>query len=118
MTPFRDTRYHKEHFRGVDVHTLDHQEKFNYIHSKMCNVIGWRFGHLKERWNILEGVPFFRREKQAWIIISCFAIDNYLWLCKYGDGSKYDPSDWMAMNTTANTSVLRELVSIDVWPAE
>ena len=35
MTPFRDTRYHKEHFRGVDVRTLDRQEKFNYIHSKL-----------------------------------------------------------------------------------
>ena len=37
MTPFRDTRYHKTHFRGVDVRTLDRQEKFNYIHSKLRN---------------------------------------------------------------------------------
>jgi len=114
MTPFRDTRYHKTHFRGVDVRTLDRQEKFNYIYSKLSNVIERKFGHLKERWHILEGVPFFRREKQAWVIISCFAIDNYLWLCKYGDGSTYDPSDWVAMNSTINISVLRELVSIGV----
>ena len=47
MTPFRDTRYHKTHFRGVDVRTLDRLEKFNYIHSKLRNVIERRFGHLK-----------------------------------------------------------------------
>jgi len=65
MTPFRDTRYHKTHFRGVDIRTLDRQEKFNYIHLKLRNVIERRFGHFKERWHILEGVPFFRWEKQA-----------------------------------------------------
>ena len=47
MTPFRDTRYHKTHFKGVDVRTLDRQEKFNYIHAKLRNVIERRFGHLK-----------------------------------------------------------------------
>jgi len=117
MTPFRDTRYHRSHFRGVDVRTLDRHEKFNYIHSKLRNIIERRFGHLKERWHILEGVPFFRKEKQAWVIISCFALNNYLWLRKCGDGSTYDPSEWVAMNTTTNTSVLRELVSLAVWPA-
>ena len=117
MTPFWDTRYHKKHFKGIDVRTLDRHEKFNYIHSKLRNIIERRFGHLKERWHILEGVPFFRREKQAWIIISCFAMENYLWLRQYGDGSTYDPSEWVAMNTTTNTSELRELVSAAVWPA-
>ncbi|XP_039825450.1 putative nuclease HARBI1 [Panicum virgatum] len=117
MTPFRDTRYHRPHFRGVDVRTLDRHEKFNYIHSKLRNIIERRFGHLKERWHILEGVPFFRREKQAWIIISCFAMENYLWLRQYGDDSTYNPSEWVAMNTTTDTSELRELVSAAVWPA-
>ena len=55
MTPFRDTRYHKTHFKDVDVRTLDRQEKFNYIHAKLRNVIERRFGHVKERWHILEG---------------------------------------------------------------
>ena len=78
MTPFRLTRYHQSQFDGVDVRTLDRREKFNYIHSKLRNIIERRFGVLKERWHVLEGVPFFKREKQAWIIISCFAMDNYL----------------------------------------
>ncbi|TVU12270.1 hypothetical protein EJB05_45905, partial [Eragrostis curvula] len=63
------------------------------------------------------GVPFFKREKQARMIISCFAMDNYLWLRKYRDGATYDPSEWVLMNTTTNTSTLRELVSAAVWPA-
>ena len=117
MTPFWDTRYHKTHFRAIDIRTLDRQEKFNYIHSKLRNVIERRFGQLKERWHILQGVPFFRREKQAWVIISCFAMDNYLWLRKYGDGSTYAPSEWVVMNTTTSTSALRELVSAAVWTA-
>ena len=117
MPPFRNCRYHTDDFKGVDLNQLDRCDKFNYIHSKLRNIIERRFGHLKERWHILEGVPFFRREKQAWIVISCFAMENYLWLRQYGDGSTYDPSEWVAMNTTTNTSELRELVSAAVWPA-
>ena len=73
MTPFRDTRYHRSHFRRVDVRTLDRHEKFNYIHSKLCNIIERRFGHLKERWHILEGVPFFRSGKAS--------MDYHIMLC-------------------------------------
>ncbi|TVT98908.1 hypothetical protein EJB05_55721 [Eragrostis curvula] len=91
--------------------------KGSCIHPQLRNIIEKRFGHLKERWHILEGVPFFKREKQARMIISCCAMDNYLWLCKYGDGATYDPSEWVLMNTTTNTSTLRELVSAAVWPA-
>jgi len=65
----------------------------------------------------MEGVPFFSREKEVWVIISYFAMDNYLWLRKYGDGSMYDPSEWVAMNTTTSTSALRELVFAAVWTA-
>jgi hypothetical protein len=47
---------------------------------------------------------------------TCFAMDNYLWLRTHGDGGMYDLSEWVVMNTTTNTSTLRELVSIAVWP--
>jgi hypothetical protein len=65
MTPYRNSRYHMNNFRGVDFDTLECQEKFNYIHSRMCNVIEWKFGTLKARWHILEGVPYCERKKQA-----------------------------------------------------
>ncbi|KAL6646034.1 hypothetical protein ACP70R_017642 [Stipagrostis hirtigluma subsp. patula] len=107
--------YHRTHFRGIDVRTLDRQENFNYIHSKRRNVIERRFGHLKERWQILDGVPLFRREKQAWVIISCFAMENYLWLRMHGDGSTYEPPEWVELNATTPTAQLREFLSAAVW---
>jgi hypothetical protein len=70
---------------------------------------------VKERWHVLEGVPFFKREKHAWVIISCFALDNYLWLRKYGDGATYEPSEWVLSNSTTSISAPRELVSAAVW---
>ena len=56
ITPFRNTRYHINDFRGVDLQQLQREEKFNYIHAKLRNVIEKRFGGLKERWHILNGV--------------------------------------------------------------
>lgn len=116
MVPFRQSRYHLDHFNGVPVVTLDRYEKFNYIHSKLHNVVERRFGVMKECWKIWKGVPFFRREKQARIIIDCFALDNYLWLLEHGDGATYDVSDWVFMNTNTSTTSLKELVSAAVWP--
>ena len=65
MTPFRNTRYHMNNFRGVELEMLEREEKFNYIHSRLRNVIKRRFGDLKERWHILQWVPYFTRQKQA-----------------------------------------------------
>jgi len=65
MTPFRNTRYHMNDFRGVELETLEHEEKFNYFHSRLCNVIEWRFGGLKEWWHILQWVPYFTRKKES-----------------------------------------------------
>ena len=59
MTPYRNTRYHINDFRGIDM--LQREEKFNYIHVKLRNVIERRFGVLKERWQILDGVPYCSR---------------------------------------------------------
>ena len=64
MTPFWNTRYHMNDFRGVELETLEREEKFNYIHSRLCNVIERRFGELKEQWHILEQVPFFAMKKK------------------------------------------------------
>ena len=96
MTPFRNTRYHMNEFRGVQMERLEREEKFNYIHSRLRNVIERRFGGLKERRHILEHVSYFPRKKQAMIIISCFAMDNYLWLHKYGyNAPSYELLEWV-----------------------
>ena len=63
MTPFKNTRYHMNDFRGVDLQQLQREEKFNYIHAKLQNVIESSFGGLKERWHILKGVSYCKRKK-------------------------------------------------------
>jgi L-fucose mutarotase/ribose pyranase (RbsD/FucU family) len=78
ITPFRNCRYHKNDFKGVNLNTLERCDKFNYIHSKLRNIIEQRFGILEERWHILNKIPFYKRVKQNWVLISCFAMDNYL----------------------------------------
>ena len=87
MGPFRNTRYHLDDFRGLDIETLSRQKKFNFTHSRLCNVIERTFGVLKGRWHILDGVPYCHREKQKMIIMSCFAMHNFLWIREHGVGS-------------------------------
>jgi len=115
MTPFRNCRYHTDDFKGVDLNTLDRCEKFNYIHSKLRNIIERRFGILKERWHILNKIPLYKRVKQNWVLISCFALDNYLWLRDHGPGLTYEPSEWVRMNAGDAIDSVRELVSWSVW---
>ena len=99
-------------FRVVELETLERGEKFNYIHSRLCNVIEWRFGGLKEWWHILQRVPYFMRKKQAMIIISCFVMDNYLWLRKYGPNApSYELSKWVDLNHGTQIAAVRELIS-------
>jgi hypothetical protein len=118
MTPYHDTRYYADELKGVDLHTLGREEKFNHIHARLRNVIERRFGVLKERWHILEKVPFFRREKQAMIIISCFAMDNYLWLRTHGAHPlTYPMSEWVEANRETDISVVRDWISTVMWGA-
>ena len=93
MGPFKNTRYHLDDFRGVPIETMSRQEKFNLTHSRLHNVIEWTFGVLKNWWQILDGVPYCHRTKQKMIIISCFALHNYLFSREHGLGSPtYPPS--------------------------
>ena len=71
---------------------------------------------LKGRWQILDGVPYCSRMKQAMIIISCFALDNYLWMHKYGtDPPSYELPEWVELNRGTPISGVRELISMVVW---
>jgi hypothetical protein len=115
MTPFRETRYYKDDFRGVDLNTLTRDEKFNRIHSELRNIIERRFGVLKERWHIFEKVSFFRREKQAQIIISCFAMDNYLWMRTHDVPPPYPLSSWVDANCGTRIDEVREWIAMMVW---
>jgi hypothetical protein len=65
---------------GMYLLRLSRQEKFNLTHSRLHNVIERTFRILKVRWHILDGVLYFHREKQKMIIMSCFAMHNYLYI--------------------------------------
>ena len=71
---------------------------------------------LKGRCQILDGVLYCSRMKQAMIIISCFALQNYLWMRKYGaDPPSYELPEWVELNRGTPTSGVRELISMVVW---
>jgi hypothetical protein len=87
LGPYRNTRYHLNDLKGTSEDRLANHEKFNLVHSKLRNVVERTFRVLKERWQILGGIPYFPREKQVKIILACFALNNYLWEYEHGDGS-------------------------------
>ena len=71
---------------------------------------------LKERWQILDKVSYCSRMKQPMIIISCFTLDNYLWMRKYGaDPPSYELPEWVDLNRGTPTSGVRDLISMVVW---
>jgi len=116
MGPFKNTKYYLDDFRGVDMDTLSRQEKFNFTHSSLRNVVEMTFGVLKGRWHILHGVPFCHREKQKMIIMACFAMHNFLRYREIGVGSPtYPPSDWVQINANCTMSAVREYISVALW---
>ena len=116
MGPFKNTRYHLDNFRGVPVETMSRQEKFNLTYSRLRNVIERTFGVLKGRWHILHGVPYCHRVKQKMIIMSCFALHNYLFIREHGFGSPtYPPSAWVQLNASNTMIAMREYISVALW---
>ena len=100
----------------LDIETLSRQEKFNLTHSRLRNVIERSFGVLKGRWHILDGVPYCHREKQKMIIMSCFAMHNFLWIREHGVGSRtYPPSSWVHLNANNIMTAMRKFISLALW---
>jgi hypothetical protein len=48
------------------------------LHSSLCNVIEQAFGVLKKKWRILKDMPSFSIQRPKEIIISCFALHNFI----------------------------------------
>jgi hypothetical protein len=119
LAPYRNSRHRLDNFEGTSEHALSNHENFNLAHSKIHNVVEWTFGLLKERWTILGGVPYFPIDKQKKIILACFVLNNYLWEWEHGDGStaRYKLSDWVAVSSTSNMSLLRELIIVRIYYA-
>ena len=82
-------------------------------HSRLHNVIERTFGVLKGQWHILDGVPYCHRDKQKMIIMSCFALHNFLRNRAIGVGSPtYPPSDWVQINANSTMSLVKEYISV------
>jgi hypothetical protein len=99
LPTYRNQRHHLEDFnrRGVEIV----QEKFNFHHSSLRNVVERAFGLLKSRWHVLRGLPMYERSRQVKIVIAFFALHNYLLDRGHRGGSRssshgqadYDVSD-------------------------
>ncbi|TVU18893.1 hypothetical protein EJB05_35011, partial [Eragrostis curvula] len=76
LTPYKNTRYHLQQF--VEVGPSTWEEKFNHDHASIRNVVERTFGVAKNRWQILDGIPNYKRETQSSIIVACCALHNYL----------------------------------------
>ncbi|WVZ48956.1 hypothetical protein U9M48_000341 [Paspalum notatum var. saurae] len=75
MAPYRKARYHLKEFDAKGHESVS--EVFNYHHSCLRNIVERSFGVLKNKWQILKGIPFYSMEKQSKIIVACFALHNF-----------------------------------------
>ncbi|KAL3746990.1 hypothetical protein ACJRO7_015863 [Eucalyptus globulus] len=78
LTPFKGERYHLNDYRGRTRRPRTTKELFNYKHSSLRNVIERSFGALKNRFSILRHMPPFSIRKQAYIVIACCTLHNYI----------------------------------------
>ena len=76
LAPYRGTNYHirDRRWQGGD----SKNERFNYWHASLHNVVEWTFGLCKNRFQILSGIPRYEVRKQRDIIITCTVVHNFI----------------------------------------
>lgn len=77
LAPYKGTKYHLQEYRDSP-EPQGKEEKFNYAHSSLRNVIERSFGVLKMKWRMLEKVFSYAPNKQAKIIVACYALHNFI----------------------------------------
>ena len=83
------------------------QEKFNFHHSSLRNVVERAFGLLESRWYVLRGL---------------LALHNYLLdRCHRGESGSslhgqadYDVSDWVNVNASQEMTLVRDWIAAGV----
>jgi hypothetical protein len=117
---YRNQRYHLQEFIHKRAETV--QEKFNYHHSSLHNVVEQAFGVLKSRWHILRGVPYYARKKQIKIVIACFALHTFLLevrLARTAHGNvvrdaDYEVSVWVAANASEDMADVQNFIAAGI----
>lgn len=76
---------------------------------------------LKARWQMMQGVAHYPREKQAKIILACFGLHNYMEDLKPpGRGTPMNQwtHAWLAQNSTDNMAQVRDCIKFGVASLE
>lgn len=76
LAPYRKTRYSLADFRRQPPSTKE--ERFNYAHAQLRNVIGCATGVLKARFPILKHMAPYSFSMQRDIAIACITIHNFI----------------------------------------
>jgi len=77
LAPYKGERYHlPEWHRGMEPNTT--KEKFNRIHSSICNVIERSFGVLRMKWQILYKMPPYSMLTQKKVVAAFMVLYNFI----------------------------------------
>nr|ABF97686.1 transposon protein, putative, CACTA, En/Spm sub-class [Oryza sativa Japonica Group] len=93
LAPYPRVRYHKDQFKGPRAPPPEgREEKFNYIHAKLRNIIERQFGIVKKQWKILKGIPYNPyKNVQSDIILAAFCLHNFRIDSKQNDFQANNP---------------------------
>lgn len=86
LAPYKGdgNRYHLPQFRNGE-RPWNAREKFNFAHSSLRSVIERTFGVWKDKWKILNNMPFFKYEDQVCIVSASMAIHSFIRRSKKSD---------------------------------
>uniref|UniRef100_J3MQR2 DDE Tnp4 domain-containing protein n=1 Tax=Oryza brachyantha TaxID=4533 RepID=J3MQR2_ORYBR len=77
LCPYKGEKYRmSEWHRGMELNTP--KEKFNRMHSSICNVIVRSFGLLKIKWQILFRMSSYPMFKQKMIVVASMVLRNFI----------------------------------------
>ncbi|KAL5553936.1 hypothetical protein UlMin_041337 [Ulmus minor] len=129
--PYRGTNYHLRNRRrqGGDLKN----ERFNYCHSSLRNVMERTFGIWKSRFQILRGMPHYTVRMQRDIIIACAVLHNFIKMFADdadlfnnegeqqedgGDDQDVDPSTQQQNLEAIAMGDLRDHIGDTIWDSE
>ena len=77
LGPYRNTRYHLQHFRqGDKPNTME--ELFNYRHAQLRCTVERAFGQLKNKFRILKSIPNYGLTTSNRIVVACMAVHDFI----------------------------------------